>query len=152
MNKNRLIVNDAAVRTVAAAALSATLAFASAQAVAARASAGDRVEVRISELRSQINITPAQESQWNKVTQVMRDNAKTQDALVKSRTENAKTMTAVEDIKSYGEIVAAHAQGIEKLSPVFEALYDELSVTQKKEADETFRHGHRQQHAGNNKN
>ena len=152
MNKNRLIVNDAAVRTVAAAALFATLAFASAQAVAARASAGDRVEVRISELRSQINITPAQESQWNKVTQVMRDNAKTQDSLVKSRTENAKTMTAVEDIKSYGEIVAAHAQGIEKLSPVFEALYAELSVAQKKEADETFRHGHKHGHHADNKN
>ena len=147
----RLIINNTRARTVSAFFV-ATLAFTSIQAVAARTSAEDRVEVRISELRSQINITPAQESQWNKVTQVMRDNAMTQDALVKSRIESAKTMTAVEDMKSYGEIVAAHAQGIQKLSPVFEALYAELSVAQKKEADETFRHGHNHGHHADNKN
>ena len=150
MNINRLIINDIALRTLTGAALLATLAFAPVQAIAARASsAEDRVEARITELRTQINITPAQESEWSKVTQVMRDNAKTQSALVKSRIENSKTMTAVEDIKSYGEIVAAHAEGIQKLTPVFEALYDNLSATQKKEADETFRHGHGHHHANN---
>ncbi len=45
----------------------------------------------------------------SKVTQVMRDNAKTLDTLVKLRLKNAKTMTSVEDIKSYGKIAAAHA-------------------------------------------
>ena len=152
MNINRLIINDIALRTVTVAALLATLAFAPVQAIAARASAEDRVEARITELRTQINITPAQESEWSKVTQVMRDNAKTQSALVKSRIENSKTMTAVEDIKSYGEIVAAHAEGIQKLTPVFEALYDNLSAAQKKEADEAFRHGHGHHHHGNNRN
>jgi len=149
MNINRFIINDIALRTVTVAAILATLAFAPVQAIAARATAEDRVEARITELRTQINITPAQESEWSKVTQVMRDNAKTQSALVKSRIENSKTMTAVEDIKSYGEIVAAHAEGIQKLTPVFEALYDNLSATQKKEADETFRHGHGHHHANN---
>ena len=152
MNINRLIINDIALRTVTVAAILATLAFAPVQAIAARASAEDRVEARITELRTQINITPAQESEWSKVTQVMRDNAKTQSALVKLRIENSKTMTAVEDIKSYGEIVAAHAEGIQKLTPVFEALYNNLSAAQKKEADEAFRHGHGHHHHANNRN
>lgn len=146
MNKNNHPCTGGAVRTVAVAALFAILTFASAQAVAAKPSAEDRVEVRISELRAQINITPAQEDQWGKVVQVMRDNAKTQDALVKLRLEKAKTMTAVEDMKSYGEIAAAHAEGAQKLIPVFEALYNSLSDAQKKDADEAFRHGHRHHH------
>jgi hypothetical protein len=148
MKKNSHLFTDV-VRTVAVAALLATITFASVQAVAAKASAEDRVEARITELRTQINITPAQEGQWREVTQVMRDNAKTLDRLVKLRLKNAKTMTAVEDIKSYGKIAAAHADGVQKLTPVFEALYDSMSEAQKKEADEAFRHGHRHRHAKN---
>jgi hypothetical protein len=46
-------------------------------------------------------------------------------------------------VKSYGGIAAAHVDGIHTLIPVFEVLYDSLSDTQKKEADEAFRFGHR---------
>jgi DNA-binding SARP family transcriptional activator len=92
MKKNSHSFTDGAVRTVAVAVLLATLTFASAQAVAAKASAGDRVEARITELRTLINITPAQEAQWGKVMEVMRDNAKALDALTKVRSEHAKTM------------------------------------------------------------
>ena len=147
-NKNPLLNNAPACAITAFAAI---LALAPLQAVAAKASAGDRVEARITELRSQIKITPAQMGQWDKVTQVMRDNAKTQDDLAQSRLAKEKTMTAVEDMKSYGEIVAAHAEGIQKLTPVFEVLYDSMSDAQKKEADEAFRHGHRHHHDGKNK-
>ena len=55
----------------------------------------DRVEVRIKELHTALNITPEQEELWNNVAQVMRDNAKTMDTLIKAR-ENAKPMNAVE--------------------------------------------------------
>ena len=61
-------------------------------------------------------------------------------------------MTAVEDMKSYGEIAAAHVDGINKLIPVFEVLYDSMSDAQKKEADEAFRFGHRHHHHGKNSN
>ena len=151
MKKDRPLFTGMAVRTVAVTALLATITFMPFQAVAAKASAGDRVEARITELRTEIKITPAQEEQWSKVTEVMRDNAKRQDALVKSRLDNAKKMTAVEDLKSYGELVAAHAEGIQKFTSVFEALYDNMSGAQKKEADEFFRHGHRHRH-GKNRN
>ena len=109
-------------------------------ATAGTASKTDRVEVRIKELNTKLKITPAQEELWNNVTQVMRDNAKTMEALIKARSEKAGTMTAVEDLKSYGEIAEAHADGIKKFIPVFEPLYASMSDAQKKSADTLFRH------------
>jgi len=96
------------------------------------------VEARIKELHALLNITPAQEELWNNVAQVMRDNAKTMDALITAKSENAKPMTAVDDFKSYGEITQAHADGIKKFIPVFEALYASMSDAQKKNADIVF--------------
>ena len=79
-------------------------------ATAATTSKVDRVEVRIKELHTALKITPAQEELWNNVTQVMRDNAKTMDTLITARSVNAKTMTAVDAFKSYGEITQADAK------------------------------------------
>ena len=50
-------------------------------------------------------------------------------------------MNAVDDLKSYGEITDAHADGIKKFTPVFATLYDSMSDAQKKQADTLFRHG-----------
>jgi protein CpxP len=129
-------------RAVAAAALIATIAFASGPVIAAaKASVEDRVEARITNMHAKLKITAAQEDQWAKVAQVMRDNEKTIEPLIKARTENAKTMTAVDDLKSYGKITDAHADGIKKFTPVFATLYEGMSDAQKKEADGMFRHG-----------
>jgi protein CpxP len=122
---------------VAAVALLATSALASAS-----PSHVDRVEARIKELHAKLNITQAQEDLWTNVTQVMRDNAQTVDALIKVRSENAKTMTAIDDLKSYGNVADAHAEGLKKFIPVFGALYASMSDTQKKNADTIFRSRH----------
>ena len=141
MERNRLKFTHAAARAVAAAALVATIAFASGPVIAAKVSDADRVEARIKDMHAKLKITQAQEDQWAKVTQVMRDNEKTIEPLIKARTENAKTMTAVDDLKSYAEITDAHADGIKKFTPVFATLYDGMPDVQKKEADALFRHG-----------
>jgi len=109
-------------------------------ATAGKASKTERVEARIKELHTKLKITPAQKELWNDVTQVMRDNAKTMEALIKARSEEANTMTAIDDLKSYGEIVEAHADGIRKFIPAFEPLYAGMSDAQKKAADTLFRH------------
>jgi LTXXQ motif family protein len=111
------------------------------RAAAAKTSNVDRVEARITDLHARLKITPAQEELWGGVTQVMRENAKTMEALRKARSERAQTMTAVEDFKSYGEITEVHADGIKKFVPVFSALYDSMSDAQKKNADTIFRRG-----------
>jgi len=112
-------------------------------ATAGKVSKPDGVEARIKELRTKLKITPAQEDLWNNVTQVMRDNAKTMEALIKARSEEASTTSAIEDLKSYGKIVEAHADAIRKFIPAFEPLYSTMSDAQKKAADTLFRHhGH----------
>jgi protein CpxP len=139
---------------IAAVVFLVTIAFASAnlsQAVSAtppqktsakaKVSKVDRTEARIKDLRARLKITPAQEDLWNKLTQVMRDDAKTMDALNQARYEKIETMTAIEDLKSYSEIAQAHADELKNFIPVFEALYASMSDDQKKDADTLFRHG-----------
>jgi LTXXQ motif family protein len=129
-----------AARAVAAA-LFATLAFAPGPVLAAKDSGGDRVEARIKNMHATLKITQAQEDQWAKVAQVMRDNARSMETLTESRFKNAKTMNAVDDLKSYGEITDAHADGIRRFTPVFATLYTSMSDAQKSQADDLFRHG-----------
>ena len=117
----------------------------------AKVSKVDRTEARIKDLQAKLKITPAQEELWNKVTQVMRDNAKTMEGLIKARSEKAKTMTTVEDLKSYSEITQAHADGLKNFIPVFEALYASMSDDQKKDADTLFRHGEHRKGKGKSK-
>jgi protein CpxP len=139
-------------RLIAAAALAATLTFAPGAVFAATpASASgtvhaaseahqDRTEQRIANMHAKLKITAAQEDQWAKVAQIMRENAKTMDTLIQARADHAKDMTAVDNLKSYGDITDAHADGIKKLTPAFAALYSSMSDSQKKDADTLFRH------------
>jgi periplasmic protein CpxP/Spy len=127
MKRNSYQFSFTAARALAVAALVASIAFASAPAFAVKASAEDRVESRIKDMHAKLAITPAQEDQWAKVIQVMRDNEKAIEPLLKARADNAKTMTAIDDLKSYGEITDAHADGIKKFTPVFATLYTSMS-------------------------
>ena len=106
-----------------------------------RTSKVDRTEARIKDLHARLKITSAQEDLWKKVTEVMRDNAKTMDDLNQARHERAKDRTAVEDLQSYSEVAQAHADGLKSFVPVFEELYASMSDDQKKDADNLFRHG-----------
>lgn len=98
----------------------------------------DRVETRIKDLHQKLKITPAQESQWNEFAQVMRENAQAIDAVLKERAENLHAMNAVEDLRSYEKLADAHADGLKKLVPAFETLYNSMSADQKKTADTVF--------------
>ncbi|MDE2260816.1 MAG: Spy/CpxP family protein refolding chaperone [Betaproteobacteria bacterium] len=115
--------------------------FAAAQVFAAKASEESRVEARIKDMHGKLKITTAEEAQWTKIADVMRDNAKKMDQLTDDRMAKVKTMSAVEDLKSYGEIAEAHADAIRKFTPVFTTLYDSMSGEQKAGADELFRKG-----------
>ena len=144
-----------ALSAIAATALLAAIAFAS-PAEARKVSTGsaaheakeeaETAEARIKHLHDTLQITAAQEDQWNKVAAVIRDNADRLTALAKARLESGKTMTAVDDLKSYADITEAHEKGIEKLLPVFTKLYDGLSDVQKKAADTEFREHHEHHH------
>ena len=127
---------------VIAALLAATLSCAPVVALAADSEAHEnRAEMRINDMHTRLHILPAQEVQWTVVATIMRDNAVTMDKLTQRRVDQASEVSAVDDLKSYGEISEAHAEGIKKLTPAFALLYTAMSDTQKKQADLLFREG-----------
>ncbi len=105
----------------------------------------DRIETRIKELHDKLQITPEQEELWGSVAQTMRDTANTFRSEVTDRSAKLKTATAVDDLKSFQVIADSHADGLKRLIPVFEALYDKMSPDQQKNADKVF--GEHQRHA-----
>ena len=108
-----------------------------------KASKGERTEARIKDLHDKLKITEAQEEPWNKVAQVMRDNASTMEALMQARKEKG-TMNAVDDLKSYAKIMDAHVAGLNNFIAAFEPLYASMSDEQKKAADAIFtKHAHK---------
>jgi protein CpxP len=106
----------------------------------AKATPLERADTRIATLHEKLHITDAQGAQWQEFAQVMRDNAKATGTLIKTRHENAKTMTAIDDMRSYHEIAQEHADGAKKLLKAFEPLYAAMSDEQKKNADAVFGH------------
>ncbi len=119
-----------------------------AQAKEASASRDERLaeasEVRIKELRGRLQVTAAQESLWNNVAQILRDNAAAFRANVPDRSTGPDTSTAVDDLKAFQIIADEHANGLRKLIPAFEALYASMTPAQKKHADQVFRKHERQ--------
>jgi hypothetical protein len=104
----------------------------------ARHSAGG-IDRRIADLHKRLKITPAEEPQWKQVADIMRQNEEAVAAAVKDRVEHMKTMNAMENLQSFQKIADAHDQGLQKLIPAFQALYDSMSDAQKKNADAVFR-------------
>jgi periplasmic protein CpxP/Spy len=100
---------------------------------------GTAVEARIKDLHRRLHITEAQKPQWDALIQVMRENAQAMTDLQKERAADAQSMSAVDVIKSYESVIAAHEDGMKKFVPPFEALYNTMSDAQKKSADSLFR-------------
>jgi periplasmic protein CpxP/Spy len=116
------------------------LAQAKSQAAADAASTkAETVEQRIDSLHTALKITPAEESNWNGVAQAMRENAAAMQKLTAEKTTQApQSMTAVEDLKAYETFAQAHVDGLKNLTSSFETLYDSMSDSQKKVADQVF--------------
>ena len=106
-----------------------------------RTSAVDYTEARIKLLSGALKITADQETLWNNLTQVMRENAKELDTLSKDKSETTKTMNALEAMKFHSQITESRLEQQKKLIPAFEALYVSLSDGQKKVTDTIFRTG-----------
>ena len=88
----------------------------------------------------------AQEDLWGTVAQTMRDNETAVRAAMQDRSSRLKTMTAIDDLKSFQVIADLHSNGLKQLIPAFEALYAAMTPDQQKRADHVFEkhqhHGH----------
>jgi hypothetical protein len=98
-----------------------------------------RVEARLNEFHAKLHITPAQEGLWQQVATVMRDNAHTLDELIQAQAAQARTVTALDDLRAYSAVAEAHAEGLKKVLAAFEPLYASLSDAQKQQADRLVR-------------
>ncbi|WP_158601850.1 Spy/CpxP family protein refolding chaperone [Pararobbsia silviterrae] len=99
-----------------------------------------RLEDRIKDLHAKLQIKPDQEALFGKLADTMRSNAQHMRELYEQRMTQTDTFTAIDDLKSYGDLAQAHADSIKNLEASFEPLYAALSDTQKKAADVEFRH------------
>jgi hypothetical protein len=96
------------------------------------------IEDRITDLHTSLAITAAEQPQWDAFAKVMRDNAQSMDEAFQTRLAALDTMTAPQNLQSYQTIAMAHAQGMQKLVPAFQALYDTMPADQQKVADQVF--------------
>ena len=98
------------------------------------------VESHIKDLHAQLQITPAQETQWAAVAKTMRDSAIETDKAIDKREALVNSASAVDNLHAYGDIAQAHADGVKRLAADFAPLYASMSDDQKKVADALFAH------------
>jgi len=96
------------------------------------------IEAHLKRLHAQLKITPAEEDQWSAMAQIIRDNEHQISSLLEARRVNAKSMTALDNLRGYQQLMQAHADGVAKLLPAFEQLYNQMPDAQKKVADNVF--------------
>jgi periplasmic protein CpxP/Spy len=98
-----------------------------------------RMDQRITDLHARLLISPAQQPQWDNFSDVMRENARDTSETFQHRAQAMSAMTAAENMQSYAKVTAEYAQHMQKLVPTFQALYDTMSDSQKRTADQVFR-------------
>ena len=103
------------------------------------ANAEQRVEEHIKQLRTQLQITPAEQPQWEQFANVMRENARAMDRQFTQRMQQYPTMNALQNMRSYEQIAQIHAHGLQKLLPAFENLYNAMPQQQQQLTDQVFR-------------
>jgi hypothetical protein len=96
------------------------------------------IETNIATLHQRLQITPAQEPQFNAVANVMRENARAEAAAPQQPPAGA---TAIDDLRAYIRYSEVELAGLKTMLPALEALYATLSPTQKRAADAAFRQG-----------
>ncbi len=97
------------------------------------------VERHIRDLHRELQITQAQEPQWEQFATVMRDNAKAMSDSLDQRAQQIGGMTAVDDMTSYAQLAEQRSQDLVKLAGAFQTLYGTFSPQQKQNADQLFR-------------
>jgi hypothetical protein len=104
----------------------------------------ERVEGHIAFLKTELKITSAQESQWQKVAQAMRQGAERMKALRDAkRAEADKPTTSLERLKAREKFTQAHAESTRAFVAAYEPLYNAMSEEQRQAADALFTPRHR---------
>jgi hypothetical protein len=98
-----------------------------------------QVESRITAMHKRLKITSAQEADWGKFAQAMRDNASSAAQAYQDRADKLATMSAVDNLQAYVQLEQTRVQGLQALVTAFQPLYNDFSPEQKSIADTMFR-------------
>jgi Spy/CpxP family protein refolding chaperone len=98
-----------------------------------------KVEAHIKQLHTQLQITQAEDKDWNQFADVMRANARDMQAATQEREQQYPSMNALQNMESYQKLAETHADHLQKLVSAFETLYNALPDDQKKVADQAFK-------------
>ncbi len=92
---------------------------------------------RIAYLKAELKITPAQQPQFDKVAQAMRDSATEREkAFADMRGQRGQTQTAVDRLEARSKMTQLRAREDQRYLAAFKPLYDSLSADQKQAADQ----------------
>ena len=98
------------------------------------AAAPQGIDGQIADLQKKLRITPAQQPQFDAFAQVMRQNAQAMDAVMRQQ-EQSRGTTAVDELRASAQLAEAEAEGLKRLLPALQSLYDGLPDQQKRLAD-----------------
>jgi hypothetical protein len=107
------------------------------------------LEGRIAFMKAVLQITPAQEGQFNGLADALRANAKDRETTFAAFMANrGKHRTAVERMERREQVAKLRVQQQDRMLTAFKPLYAALTPDQQKVADHMFGHGHRAMHRG----
>jgi periplasmic protein CpxP/Spy len=98
------------------------------------------VQQHIEQLHKQLEITPAQQPQWDQFAQVMQQNAADMRGAIEQRGQELNSMSALQNMQSYTHLADVHAEDMRRLTAAFEQLYGSMTPQQRQNADEVFRY------------
>ena len=99
---------------------------------------GNEIERQIADLQKKLRITAAQQPLFDAFAQILRQNAQALDAALRQQ-EQKSGATAVDDLRTSAQLAEAEAEGLKRLLPAFQSLYDSLPDPQKRLADTAMR-------------
>ena len=102
----------------------------------APAAPAPNVDANIVELRQRLEITPAQEPQFNALANIMRQNAQSMPS-----PPPPTNLSAVEGLRIAIQYGQREIDGMRRMLPALQALYAVLTPTQRQAADQVFRQG-----------
>jgi periplasmic protein CpxP/Spy len=111
----------------------------------ARMMPGQFVEGRLAFLKTELKITPAQETQWQQFAAVMRQNAQSLDQVIANARQHRGTeMNAVDRMEARAQFAKVRAENQARVLTAFKPLYASLSPEQQQMANELLaQHGGR---------
>jgi protein CpxP len=99
--------------------------------------AGDRVEAQLGEIKKRLNITAAQQSQFDQFASTVKQNAQAMEALMQKAGQSAER-NAVEGLRTAADFAQTEADNLKRLVPALDALYASFTDQQKRTADQLF--------------